>query len=97
MGMYDSIIMRVKCPYCGEEKLHRLQTKSLACELHILSPGDYTGGYDSPIDVIFECESAPCMQYMRDNNFDDSHGRAINMKIDVYDGIISEKYYFPDL
>jgi len=40
MGLFDSFIARIKCPYCGKEFEAEFQTKALACMLKEWRVGD---------------------------------------------------------
>jgi hypothetical protein len=40
MGMFDSFILRAKCPYCGNDCDTEFQTKRFRCVLNVWKKGD---------------------------------------------------------
>lgn len=65
MGMFDSIYMKVKCPFCGIEKVRECQTKDLDNNLERWNVGDNTGHpEEDKLDCIVGCEDG-CGRKMR--------------------------------
>ena len=63
MGMFDSIYMNVKCPYCGISCEREIQTKDLDSVLLTLRPGDSIDkDYQdlTQIEGVVECTSIVC-------------------------------------
>jgi len=44
MGMFDSIMIDIKCPSCGNEGEKEAQTKELECNLEVWKKGDFCDG-----------------------------------------------------
>lgn len=56
MGMFDSIMLKVKCPICGVEKERECQTKDLNCTLAVFKKGDNINESDiHTVSAIVEC------------------------------------------
>jgi len=51
MGMFDSFILTVKCPHCGEVSEIEFQTKQFRCALDVWRVGD---SFDVPGLIIRE-------------------------------------------
>jgi len=56
MGMYDSIIIDIKCPSCGNESEKEAQTKELGCNLEVWRKGDFVTDKYNRIDCLTDCE-----------------------------------------
>ena len=56
MGMFDSIIIDIKCPYCGDESEKKAQTKDLDCNLEIWRNGDFVTDKYNSLDCITGCK-----------------------------------------
>jgi wobble nucleotide-excising tRNase len=86
MGMFDSIMLNVKCPYCGEEEVRECQTKDLDCYLDVYTLGDKVKTLDKWLECITDCESEACkLPGSRLGNF-------FNLKIRVKECKITNKY-----
>jgi|GEM_PF-2395667 len=78
MGMYDSIFMECKCPYCGETSRMEFQTKDLGRTLYSYEPGNSVSEFteifpaSTPDNVVRrplqhlnvngQCKSAKCQE-----------------------------------
>lgn len=40
MGLFDTLVARGRCPYCGFEEERGFQTKSLGCKMNTFKIGD---------------------------------------------------------
>lgn len=61
MGLYDSIYLKKKCPYCGEISRMEFQTKDGACFMREYRKGQiFDNGQFRKIDAIGSCESFTC-------------------------------------
>jgi hypothetical protein len=89
MGMFDSIYLNVKCPYCEEESEIEAQTKDLECNLEVWKVGDFIGTkkYKS-LFCITECRSNKCLRPVRIGNI----GNFFNLDVFLKKGILTSKY-----
>lgn len=86
MGMFDSIMLNTKCPYCGKETIRECQTKDLSCYLKVYNPGDKVETDQKWLQAITECKSGICSRNER------YIGEFFNLEIKVKKGKITEKY-----
>lgn len=77
MGMFDSINIDVKCPYC-EGKSETVQTKDLDCVLQTYNVGDKIGEKHRWLDSCEICDS--CNKYYN-----------VRVDVDKY-GVITGEY-----
>lgn len=49
MGMYDSFMLKVKCPKCGDERERECQSKALERSLAVWKKGDAIGHHEMKI------------------------------------------------
>src|ERR1700753_1956034 len=62
MGMFDSVIIKVKCPFCGQTSEMECQTKQLDCKLYQWKLGENTGHPEEmELDCYATCSSAICI------------------------------------
>lgn len=97
MGMYDSIYLKVKCPYCGIKSEIEFQTKDLKCILKSYKLGDDTSNTKlNYLSARGSCYSVICKKYMdKIESKKDccvfGFGRIFNAKIYLKNGIITNK------
>lgn len=61
MGLFDSIILKTKCPYCKKESEMEFQTKDLENILDVFEKGDSIGAMKFHyLDSIGACQSKDC-------------------------------------
>ena len=60
MGMYDTMYLNVKCPYCGRVSEMDVQTKDLECDLNDYRVGDYVSDKYNYVDGITNCPHNDC-------------------------------------
>lgn len=94
MGMYDSIRIDVKCPYCEEVSEVDAQTKDFDCELKVYKVGDFLG--DERLDSIIcstGCRSKSCLDYeKRYVSWSHGFGRVFSIKIFLNKGVVTCLY-----
>jgi sarcosine oxidase delta subunit len=96
MGMYDSIYLQIKCPFCGQTSEMECQTKELDCELKRFRKGDNidTNGIEE-LDCIVDCHSRECMAYQdRQDGYSSGFGRLFYVIVDAPLGLITGKYKY---
>lgn len=88
MGMFDSFMLKVKCPYCGDEDVREFQTKDFDCVLSRWSEGDVFNPVTITINdgivrsVYGSCNEKECRKYHKEkypNSF--SGGRLFNCDV----------------
>lgn len=100
MGMFDSIMMKVKCPYCGGEGERELQTKDLDCLLRVFRKGDFIDPnsmwYDrNYLNTISECISKGCLDQKSNGGY--GRGKFFYAKVFLDDkNIITGEYEMMD-
>lgn len=94
MGMYDSIYMNVKCPYCNIEEEQECQTKELDCTLSQFKVGDFVG-WDIPnkIEACLICRSQKCKHHQKDIRYNGG-GRFFEILIEIRNGKITNNYEY---
>lgn len=60
MGMYDTMYLNVKCPYCGRVSEMDVQTKDLECDLNDYRVGDYVSDKYNYVDGVTNCPYNDC-------------------------------------
>lgn len=102
MGMFDSFILKAKCPYCGNEDETEFQTKQFRCVLMVWKEGDvFTNCGDIEIqDGLVKNVYGSCL--VKDNNKcglnweklnspnTSGFGRQFECDVRIKDGIIQE-------
>lgn len=78
MGMYDSIMMKVKCPECDRTYKRESQTKDLGSNLTIFKVGDYIDNKLESIKCISDCKC----------------GKYFSLYIELFEGKINGKYSY---
>ena len=93
MGMFDSINLKIKCPYCGQEDIVEAQTKELECLLHVYSEGDYVSDQYNYLDCLADCRSKLCVKdEVAERGYKSGFGRMFDVRIFIEDGKISGEY-----
>jgi hypothetical protein len=94
MGMFDSIYLNIKCPYCGKESEMEAQTKELESELQVWKKGDSIGTdkYNYLV-CIADCHSDECMEHeLKRVGYRSGFGRGFDVKIFIDKGIVTGDY-----
>lgn len=102
MGMFDTIKIKVKCPYCGNEDDIDVQNKQLTDSLRLFKVGDSVSGltwFDNMdiLNCIADCRSKECIDYTNnEDGYVSGFGRIFYVDIKLCDDIITEKYFIAD-
>jgi hypothetical protein len=98
MGMYDSVMVKMICPYCGKSSNIEFQTKDLDCALDVFHVGDKVTDKLTYLDVIGDCHTPECQA--RSDKYSCSvqksasgFGALFDAKIKVKDGTITDEVY----
>ena len=94
MGMYDTIMISMKCPHCGETSEIGAQTKELDCELNVFRNGKsiHTNQYNY-LDCIADCKSDICMAHeLKRQGYRSGFGRTFWARIYIHDGKVTSVY-----
>ena len=87
--MFDSVYLKIKCPYCGEKSMMEAQTKDLDCELEKWKRGDFVGDDGLVyLDCVTECRSKKCLRPKDFGNL----GEFFNVRVFLNKGIVSGNY-----
>ena len=99
MGMFDSIKIDARCPYCGKTSEIEFQTKELDCTLEVWSKGDYVGTDKlNRLDCIADCHSEECVDYAdRKTGYKSGFGRMFEADIILADGRVTGEFVVTDL
>ena len=94
MGMFDSIYLKIKCPYCGEESEIEAQTKELEQELNVWRKGDFIGTDEyNHLECIADCHSDECMSFeLKKHGYRSGFGRGFNVKVFLDKGVVNGNY-----
>ena len=98
MGMFDSIFLKMKCPYCGETHLMEFQTKDLSNSLSVFKKGGFVGKKFTFLEVTGDCHSNHCQDVadkrdMIRQGTPSGFGALFEAKVEVKDGVITGKIY----
>ena len=104
MGMYDSFMMKAKCPYCGNEEIFEFQTKSLINSLITWKQGQRFDKFKKRIrkyawcpdikegiiyDCIAGCNFKKCRAWAKKKiGYDSGFGRSFCGDIIIKKGIV---------
>jgi hypothetical protein len=93
MGMFDSVIMDMKCPYCGEVSEIEVQTKQLECNMEVWRVGDYVTDDLNFLTCYGDCTQPECKEYsIKKRGYWSGWGRMFDVKIMLDGGRISGEY-----
>jgi sarcosine oxidase delta subunit len=94
MGMFDSVMLKIKCPYCGQESEIECHTKELDCSLDVWRKGDFVGTEKlNHLQTIANCHSKECSDYEEKRiGYRSGFGRVFNVKVKLRNGIVSGDY-----
>jgi hypothetical protein len=95
MGMFDSIYLEMKCPFCGKISEMEIQTKELDCDLNVWKVGDYIGTdkYNYIDECSAQCRSDECMDFMlKKQGYRSGFGRSFDVKIFLNEGFVTGAY-----
>ena len=94
MGMFDSVYLNIKCPYCGNESDIECQTKDLDCNLEVWRKGDFVGSdkYNS-LDCLADCHSKECIDHkIKEVGYRSGAGRFFYLEVMLKEGIVTGEY-----
>jgi hypothetical protein len=93
MGMFDSVRIKMKCPYCGESSIIEAQTKELECNLEEWKVGDFVTDKVDHLVCIADCVQPKCKEFVtKKNGHWGGFGRMFDVKIFLKDGKVSGEY-----
>ena len=97
MGMYDRIMINVKCPYCEEISLMEAQNKEMSDELMIFNVGDNVKKYlfrdTDTLDCVTDCHSNKCIDFTNEKDgYISGFGRIFYLNVELKDGLITGNY-----
>jgi hypothetical protein len=94
MGMFDSIMLNVKCPHCDVTSEIECQTKDLECILAVFRKGDYIGTKKyNYLWCVADCRSHYCMQQSaKEIGYVSGFGKIFHVEVMLYDGCITGEY-----
>lgn len=91
--MFDSVIIEIKCPYCGEVSETEAQTRQLDCDLEVWKVGDFVTDKLNYLICIADCIQPKCKEYVtKKNGYWGGFGRKFNVKIVLKDGKVTGEY-----
>ena len=73
MGMYDTVILDIKCPHCGVVSENDPQTKELDCSMETWRKGDFVSDKFNYFEAFCDCPK--CKKYFYSTIFLE-HGRV---------------------
>lgn len=94
MGMFDSIMLDIKCPYCKKVSEIECQTKIFDCSLEVWKKGDYVGTKQyNHVNTIADCLSPECKQYqIKELGYSSGFGRMFTVQVKLEEGIVTGEY-----
>lgn len=93
MGMFDSIAIKMKCPYCGKESLIEAQTKQLTCSLFRWVKGEYVTKAVDHLDCMADCMQKECFEYTESRlGYYSGFGRMFTVRVFLEEGRVTGEY-----
>lgn len=92
MGMFDSLYLVVKCPFCGEEEERECQTKDMDCQFDVWRVGDFVTRDYSELHTIANCKSEKCSYYPYPHMPKVNHGSYFHPIVKLEDGFLTGEY-----
>lgn len=94
MGLFDSIMIDIKCPYCGQTSEMECQTKELKCELNRFHKGDDVDSHKFKfLECIADCRSDECMaESERRSGYRSGFGMTLDVKVKLDNGVVTGSY-----
>ena len=94
MGMFDSIHIDIKCPYCGNTSLIECQTKATECILEVWHKGDNIGTDQFKyLDCAADCLSEECVKWQdKKIGYHSGFGRIFDVRVMLSDGVVTGEY-----
>ena len=96
MGMFDTIILPIKCPFCGQVSDMECQTKDMESMLEVYYVGDYVGDVfveTGTLRCITECQSEECSSEIAlTETFRVKRGKYFDLQLRVENGEITGEY-----
>jgi len=90
MGMFDSFMLKVKCPYCGEEGIIEFQTKQFDCAMFVWNEGEQFTGMNIEKGIVEEvyggCNSGECNNWqIKRDGYKSGFGRQFYCDVQIID------------
>jgi len=104
MGMFDSFMLTVKCPHCGNEEQLEFQTKLFDCTLTVWEEGEefktpeYCDEYleiNSGIirNVVGSCNSIECDAFQKSKDgYESGFGRCVYCDVLIDNRIVKQAF-----
>jgi hypothetical protein len=97
MGIHDTVLLKTKCPYCGECEITDAQTKDLDGKFHIYEPGDKLPNRHidkiNKLKCITDCKSDICVEWQnKKDGYISGFGRMYEFTIDIDNNKITDRY-----
>jgi hypothetical protein len=93
MGMFDSIMLDIICPFCGEESLMDCQTKELDCMLDVWKKGDVIKTDLDHLECIADCIQQSCKNYtIQRFGYWGGFGRSFLLDVKLENGRVTGEY-----
>jgi len=93
MGMFDSVKIKMKCPYCGEVSEIVAQTKELECDFNVWEVGDFVTDKLTYLECLADCVQPKCREFVsKRDGYWGGFGRMFDVKILLNNGIVTGEY-----
>ena len=94
MGMFDSVWIDIKCPYCENTSLIECQTKAVECMLEVWHKGDNIGTNQfNYLDCHADCHDKECVKWQdKEIGYRSGFGRGFYVRIMLLNGVVTGDY-----
>lgn len=93
MGMFDSVRIDIKCPFCGNTSEIECQTKELDCQMHGWRKGDFVSDKFNYLKTIADCLSEECIDYVyKEIGYHSGFGRVFYVKVILEKGVVTGEF-----
>jgi len=93
MGLFDSVIIEIKCPFCGKTSEIKCQTKELDCYMQVWRKGDFVSEKFNYLQTIANCLSKECIDYVdKEIGYHSGFGRGFYVKVILEKGVVTGEY-----
>jgi hypothetical protein len=95
MGLFDTVILNIECPFCGETSECDIQTKDSMCMMETLKKGDIVQMPENPnfLTGIGSCKSPKCKKHtIEEIGYWDGIGRMFDVEVFLENDRINGEY-----
>jgi len=95
MGVFSTILIDIRCPFCNEISEMESQTQELDEDFEVFREGDFLNTELKELDCVTSCTNTKCKkETIKKHGYWDGFGRIFDVKIILNDNKITGEYKF---